>query len=60
MMDCPTCLAEPGQECRPVAHYATPPRFHQLRGTVAASRSVKCEHCQGTGWRPEGYEVKGA
>jgi hypothetical protein len=51
---CPACLAAPGQDC-----YATSsdlPRLvpHRLRSLTAAKRLVRCESCDGIGWRPDG------
>lgn len=53
-VQCPACLASPGQRC-----YATStdePRLfpHRLRGLAAARRLVQCDKCHGVGWHPEG------
>ena len=49
---CPVCLAPPGRPCRDtVDEPESEP--HGLRGVM-----VRCIHCQGVGWRPEGLETK--
>lgn len=52
-VQCPACLAAPGEQCYATSSDLPRRHPHRLRGLAAAQRLVQCEHCGGIGWRPD-------